>query len=106
MAAPFNPPKKNEDFEFNLALEEYAAPGRFKINPTLAAGDVTVVKDHSTSAPANIATLPTVLNTSWPTIKVALSATEMNADVVTILFRDQTAPPEWADFEISIPTTQ
>lgn len=106
MAAPYNPPKKNEDFEFDIALRDYTNPGRFKVNPTLAAGDVTVVKDHSTSAPSNITTLPSVLHTSWPTVKVALSATEMNADVVTILFRDQTDPPEWSDHEISIPTTQ
>ncbi len=33
-------------------------------------------------------------------------ASEMNADVVTIVAKDQTDPPEWADFVLSIPTTQ
>lgn len=106
MAAPWNPPKKNEDFECDVALEDYANPGKLKVNPTLAAGDVTVVKDHGTGAPSNITTLPSVLNTSWPTVKLALSSTEMNADVVTVLFKDQTSPPEWSDLIISIPTTQ
>jgi len=101
----FNPPTNGEAFEFPFALESYASPGTFQVNPTLAAGDVTIVKDFGTGTPANIATLPTVLNASWPTIKVALSATEMTADTVAILFKDQTAPPEWAEILVSIPTT-
>lgn len=106
MAAPFNPPKKGEDFECDVALYDMSQPGRLKVNPTIASGDVKVIKDHSTSTPADITTLPTVLNSAWPTVKLVLSATEMNADVVTVLFRDQTDPPEWADLIISIPTTQ
>jgi len=105
MAAPWNPPKKNKDFETDVCLQDMNAPGRFRVNPTLAAGDVKIIKDHDTGIPSNIATLPTVLNSAWPTIKLALSSSEMNADIVTILFRDQTDPPEWADHCISIPTT-
>lgn len=105
MAAPWNPPVKNQDFEIDVALKDAADPRSFKINPTLAAGDVTVVKDHATGAPSNITTLPSVLNASWPTVKLALSATEMNADVVTVLFADQTSPKEWCDLLLSIPTT-
>jgi hypothetical protein len=105
MAAPWNPPVKNEDFEFNVGLPDMSASGRYRVNPTLAAGDVKIIKDHGTGTPSNITTLPSVLNTSWPTVKVALTNTEMNADIVTILFRDQTDPPEWADLLISIPTT-
>jgi hypothetical protein len=105
MAAPWNPPKRAEDFEFEVCLEDMANPGLFKNNPTLAAGDVTIVKDHATGAPANLATLPTVLHTSYPAVKVPLSATEMTADVVTVRFHDLTVPPEWADWSITILTT-
>jgi hypothetical protein len=105
MAAPWNPPKRAEDFEFEVCLEDYLVPGIFKNNPTLAAGDVTVLKDHATGAPANLATLPVVLNASHPTIKVALSSTEMTADVLTVRFHDQTVPSEWTDWSITILTT-
>lgn len=103
MAAPYNPPVKNEDFVIYVGLEEVLSPGRFKADPTLAAGDVKVKKD--TGAPANITTLPAVDAAGERVVRVALTATEMNADVITIIFRDQTDPPEWADLVISIPTT-
>lgn len=103
MAAPYNPPKKNEDFIFGVGLNDYNVSGRFKSNPTLAAGDVKVDKDGGGFT--NLTTLPSVEPASSKRVKVALSATEMNADVVTILFSDQTDPPEWDDFMISIPTT-
>lgn len=102
MAAPWNPPVKNEDFEFNCSLEDMENPGLFKANPTLAAGDVTVIKDDGT--PANIGTLPSAIS-SGKALDVVLTSTEMNADKVTIIFSDQTDPPEWADLVICIPTT-
>lgn len=39
-------------------------------------------------------------------VKITLSNTEMNADVVTVVCIDQTSPKEWADLVFSIPTTQ
>lgn len=101
MTAPYNPPIKNQDFSVDIGLEDMANPGRFKSSPTLAAGDVKVRGDSG--AFSNITTLPTATGKA---VKVDLSATEMNADVVTVLFADQTDPPEWADFMFSIPTTQ
>jgi hypothetical protein len=103
MAAPWNPPVKGEDFEFDVCLEDYASPGLFKSNPTLAAGDVKISKDNG--ALANLATLPAVNPSSSKVVDVALSGTEMNADKVTIIFSDQTSPPEWADLAITILTT-
>lgn len=102
MAAPFNPPVKNEDFIFYLALEDYANPGRFKSNPTIAAGDFKVSKDGG--ALANLTTLPTVAPASSVMVKVELSATEMNADNVTVVWIDQTSPPEWSDGVLNIIT--
>ena len=103
MASPWNPPTKNEDFEFCVCLEDYANPGLFKANPTLAAGDVTISKDEG--AFANLATLPTVAPASGRQVQVELTGTEMNADKVTIIFHDQTSPPEWSDYAITILTT-
>lgn len=103
MAAPYNPPVKNEDFVIYVSLEDMANPGAFKANPTIAAGDFTVSKDGG--AFANLTTLPTVTPAAGKTVKISLSATEMNADNVTIMCSDQTSPKEWADLVISIPTT-
>ena len=104
MAAPYNPPVKNQDFVCYVSLEDYASPGNFKANPTIAAGDFQISKDGG--AFANLATLPTVSPASGRAVHIQLSSTEMNADNVVIQCVDQTSPKEWADLVISIPTTQ
>jgi len=104
MAAPYNPPKKNEDFLVRVALEDMANPGSFKASPTIAAGDFKVSIDGG--ALANLATLPSVSPASGIWVLVTLSSTEMNGDVIAVQAIDQTAPKEWADFALSIPTTQ
>ena len=104
MAAPYNPPKKNEDFLVRIALEDYASPGNLKSSPTIAAGDFRVAVDAT--ALANLGTLPTVSPSSTVLVLITLSASEMNGDVITLVCIDQTSPKEWADLVISIPTTQ
>lgn len=103
MAAPWNPPVKNEDFEFVVTLEDFANPGSWKSNPTLASGDWKISKDGG--AFANLASLPTVTPASGVGVVVVLSSTEMNADKVLIVAQDQTSPKEWADFALCILTT-
>ena len=103
MAAPYNPPVKNEDFLFRIALEDYANPGNFKSSPTIAAGDFKVAVDAT--ALANLGTLPSVSPASSVLVLVTLSASEMNGDVITLVAIDQTSPKEWADLVICIPTT-
>jgi hypothetical protein len=103
MAAPYNPPKKNEDFLMHICLHSMGNPGEIQSNPTIAAGDFTVSKDYA--AFANLATLPDVEPNSTVGLRVQMSATEMNADGVLIVWRDQTAPKEWADGWMFIPTT-
>lgn len=103
MAAPYNPPKKGEDFKIRVSLGDMANPGSFKANPTIAAGDFKVDKDGA--GLTNLTTLPTVSPAGSVCVLIELSATEMNADVVTIVGIDQTATKEWADFAVSIPTT-
>lgn len=103
MAAPYNPPVKNEDFIVRISLEDMLNPGTFKSSPTIAAGDFKVDKDGG--GLNNLGTLPTVDPTGTVLVKITLSSTEMNADVVTVICHDQTVPQEWADFVFSIPTS-
>lgn len=103
-AAPYSPPVKNQDLKIRISLEDYANPGNFKSNPTIAAGDFKVDKDGG--GLSNLTTLPSVSPASSVLVLLELSATEMDADVVTIVGIDQTSPKEWADITISIPTVQ
>lgn len=103
MAAPYNPPVKNEDFICYVCVSDPANPGSFKSNPTIAAGDWQISKDGG--ALANLATLPAVTPASSIWIKITLSATEMNADNVAIQGIDQTNPKEWDDYALNIVTT-
>lgn len=104
MAAPYNPPKKGEDFVFYIFLEDYANPGNFKTDPTIAAGDFQISKDGG--AFANLSTLPSVEPASSRAVKITVSSTEMNADNIILQGVDQTSPKEWADWGLGVPTTQ
>ena len=104
MTAPYNPPKKNEDFLIRISLEDYANPGNFKSTPTLASGDFKV--DIDGGGLNNLGTLPTVSPAASIWVLITLSATEMNGDVISVQCIDQTSPKEWTDLSFSIPTTQ
>lgn len=103
MAAPYNPPVKNEDFVFRIAVEDYNNPGNFKANPTIAAGDFQVSKDGG--AFANLTNLPAVEPAASRWIEIIMTSTEMNADTVVVQWVDQTSPKEWADGGVCILTT-
>jgi hypothetical protein len=98
----FNPPIKGQAFTIRVALTSFASDGSFVSNPTISAGDFQVDKDGA--GLANLATLPVVNPASSVLVKIALSATEMTADVVTIVGISQASPKAWADFVLSIPT--
>ncbi len=103
MAAPYNPPIKGEEFLIRIALQDMAVDGSFKSSPTIATGDFKVDKDGG--GLTNLATIPAVNPAASVLVLITLSATEMNADIVTIVGVDQTATKEWSDFVLSIPTT-
>src|SRR5262245_26240168 len=98
-----NPPKRNQAFTCRVSLLDLAGAGSFKSSPTLASGDWKVDKDGG--GLNNLSTLPTADPSSTVCVKLALSATEMDADVVTIVGIDQTSPKEWSDFVLCILTT-
>jgi hypothetical protein len=71
-------------------------------NPTLAAGDVKVSKDGG--AFTNLGTLPDAHPASGKSVRVQLSATEMEATFLVIDFIDQTSPKEWEDQRLIVMT--
>lgn len=103
MAAPYNPPVKNEEFKIRVGLASVATPGSFQSSPTIASGDWKV--DIDGAGFNNLATLPTVSPAAGRAVLVELSASEMNGNVITVQGVDQTSPKEWTDFMLSIPTT-
>lgn len=94
----YSDPKRAVAYRFTLSL--FARSGnQIKTVPTLAAGDVKVSKDNG--ATANITTLPAETPASSGILQVDLSATEMTADLVTVIFRDA-AGAEWNDVAIHL----
>lgn len=99
---PSWPPKKNTAFTFYTSLTSQANTKIMQVSPTLAAGDVKVAVDDA--APANLATLPVVDADFTKRVKVALSASEMNGDRISVIFADA-AGAEWCDQTWDIPTS-
>jgi len=102
MVAPYNPPIKGQDFVLRISLPDMVEAGSFKVDPPIASGDFQVDKDGL--GLVNLSVVPVVQPFGSVLVKISLSASEMNADVVTIVGRDQSVPKEWADFVLSIPT--
>lgn len=96
--ADYSAPKRGVAFRFTLSLFA-RSDNQIKTAPTLAAGDVKVSKDNG--ATANITTLPSEAPASSGILQVDLSATEMTADLVTVIFRDA-AGAEWNDVAIHL----
>ena len=71
-------------------------------NPTLAAGDVKISKDGG--AFSNLGTLPDAHPASGKSVRVQLSATELECTFAVIDFIDQTSPKEWEDQRIIVMT--
>ena len=98
----FVTPKKNTQYIHYTSLGSQADTDINQVNPTLAAGDVQVSKDGG--ALTNLATLPAVTPAGGKLVRVILSADEMNADNVAVVFCDA-AGDEWQDQTWNIQTT-
>jgi hypothetical protein len=99
--ATYVPAKRGVEFIFGISLVSQADTKLLQNNPTLASGDVTISKDFG--AFANLTTLPTVTPASGDQVKVTVSATEMTADNIMIVFSDA-AGAQWCDVSIPIQT--
>ncbi len=97
------PEVKGQAYQTAVVLQDFANPGNFRANPTLAAGDVTV--DIDGGGFVNLLTLPTVTPAAGVRVSVVLAAAEMNGDIITVRFKDQTSPQEWAELVLVILTT-
>lgn len=100
------PPAKGVAFAFPITLVSQADTDVFKETVTLAAGDIQVSKDGAQFD--NLATFPPselnlAASAASGTLWVQLTATEMTADVVTVLFRDA-AGAEWQSALVTIYT--
>jgi hypothetical protein len=95
----YNPPVRGQQFIFYLGLPSQSDPKTMQSNPTLASGDAKVSKDGG--ALANLNTLPAVTPASGKLVKVTLSASEMDADNVTVVLSDA-AGAEWCDVVANI----
>lgn len=100
--ATYQPPKRGVEYITYVSLVSQADAKLLQSNPTLAAGDVKISKDGG--AFANLNTLPTVTPASGKGVKVTLSATEMTADNVLVIFSDA-AGAEWCDLSLNIQTS-
>jgi len=87
------------EFVFYHALESQSSPGNFQTNPTLASGDVTISKDGGSAS--NLNTTPAATPAGGKRIKVTVSATEMQADDISLVFSDA-AGDEWYDSHVHI----
>jgi len=74
----------------------------FKLTPTLATNDCLVYKDGG--AGATITAIPTNSPAGSAQIKVALTADEVSAKIVTVQLRDVDVTKEWEDQEIILQT--
>lgn len=93
------PPLRGSAYSFDICLVSQADTDIFKTSPTLAAGDVTVALDGAGAN--NITALPA--SPADGVIHVALTAAEMTAARVAVLFHD-VAGDEWQDALVTIET--
>jgi hypothetical protein len=95
----YNPPAYGVQYIFFMSLTDQTNTKIFKASPTLSVGDVKVSKDGGTLA--NLTVLPTVTPSGSKIIKVTISATEMQANNISLIFSDVTGS-EWCDRTINV----
>jgi hypothetical protein len=86
-------PERNKAYSFRITLLDTLNPGRIKKTPTIAAGDFKVSLDNGT--PTNLITLPTETPIGSGCITIPLSAGEMAADKILVIWSDPQF--EWGD---------
>ena len=86
-------PQYGTAYSFRITLLDTLLPGRIKKTPTIAAGDFKISKDNGT--PTNLTTLPIEVPIGSGCVTVSLTATEMTADKILVLWSDPQF--EWGD---------
>jgi len=93
--------RKNQAYTFYTAL--LGSGGEFQVNPTLAAGDFKISIGGANYV--NLTTLPVVEPAGSISVKVSLTADEMNADKISIHAKD-VAGGEWVETVFTIETDE
>jgi len=93
-------PKKGAAYVAHIALLD-SSTGAIKTTPTIASGDFKVSKDGG--ALSDLDTLPSESPSGSGIVAVTISATEMNADRVTVRWKDASGA-EWNDGALTIYT--
>lgn len=114
MAAPYNPPEKGEDFLCHIVVQDMNVPGVFLSGVTPATGEFKItVDDGSTYDAVNLATASgggASYCRQHPNnpllLELYINSTHMNGDVITVTGQDSSDPKEWADFVLTLVTTQ
>ena len=100
------PPKRASIYTFPISLVSVGKTDVFTTTVTITSLDVMVSKDFGSFA--TIAAAPVELNTTAPAatgvLLTTLTALEMTADTVTVLFHDA-AGAQWQDALVTIQTT-
>lgn len=92
-------PLKGVAYEFPpVELPDVFDPLFFLVNPTIVAGDFKISKDFGTLI--NLTNLPVVDPAGSSSVKINLTATEMDADKIGVFGKDPTQ--EWGDITMSI----
>lgn len=99
--ATFVPPKRGVAYTTYVALVDQSNTKLFKAASTQATGDWKVSKDGG--ALTNLTTLPVVEPAGGVMVKIALSASEMTADNVTVVGIDASGA-EWASLVLNLAT--
>lgn len=86
-------PQRGVAYSFRVTLLDTLIPGRIKKTATIAAGDFKVSLDNGT--PNNLTTLPTEVPAASGCVTVSLSASEMTADKILVIWSDPQF--EWGD---------
>src|SRR6185369_16454584 len=92
---------KNAQFIFYVGLTSQADTKLLQVNPTIAAGDFKVSTDGA--AFANLTNLPVVTPAGGRSVKIILTAAEMNGDHIWVQCVDA-AGSEWCDAWADITT--
>lgn len=97
-------PQRGVAYSFRVSLLDSSNPGRIKKSPTIVAGDFKLSKDNG--ALTNLTTLPSEVPAASGCVTVSLSAAEMDADKIQVLWSDPEF--EWGDGYVffDAPTTQ
>lgn len=95
-------PKKGVAYDFPIGLVDSLATSKFKVSPTIVAGDFKISKDYGSFA--DLDTLPAVLPAGGVSVKVIVSLDEMTSDKIVITGIDLLGD-EWNDTFIFIDNT-